>query len=196
MRPTRLRAPPPPPCVANRAAWRARRFRCPRGAPLTPRIPPALAQPAAPSFPAASSTAPAAAVDTSALIDFNKRFRELVDAKDAKEREGKAARKAAGKAALKKMLSERSEVIASRKGSNRAAEAAAEKEMLNALEGESWGRVVSLVDIHGHVAAPAAGAAADKKVHAKAADKGEVGDTTRMKDILLTLKAKPLPTPV
>jgi hypothetical protein len=133
-----------------------------------------------------------ASASSAPLADFNKRFRDLVEAKDAKERDAKAARKAAGKAALKKLLAERTEIISARKGSNRAAEASAEKEMLNALEGESWGRVVSLVDIHGHVAAsPSAGA--EKKSSAKAAvDKGEVGDTTRMKDILLTLKAKPL----
>jgi membrane protein involved in colicin uptake len=110
------------------------------------------------------SAAAAPAADASPLIEFNKRFREAGEAKDAAARDAKAARKAAGKAAAKKMLAERADVVAARKAANRAAEAAAEKAMLDSLNGESWGRVVSLVDIHGHTAAASpAAAAAEKK---------------------------------
>jgi hypothetical protein len=140
--------------------------------------------------------------DSSALAAFNTRFRALAEEKDAKERDGKAARKAAGKATLKKMIAERTERITTRKASNREGEAAAEREMLDSLNGESWGRVVSLVDIHGHTAAASpAAAAAEKKGKAAGASSsgdhakdGAIGDTTRFKDALISLKAKPLAT--
>jgi hypothetical protein len=125
----------------------------------------------------------------------------LVEDKDAKEREAKASRRAAGKAALKKMLAERTERIATRKAGNREAESAAEREMLDSLNGESWGRVVSLVDIHGHTAAaPAAAAAGERKKGSSSSSSSEgkeaataIGNTTRFKDQLIALKAKPLP---
>ena len=155
-------------------------------------------------FQAVSAPQHVAAPDSSALIQFNIKFREAGEAKDAIAREAKAARKAAGKAAQKKMASERSEAISSRKAANRAAEAATEKEMLDSLNGESWGRVVSLIDIHAGGVHAASGAAAsgkeEKKAHAHAstassAGKGgeaAVGNTSRMKDILIALKTKPL----
>ena len=152
-------------------------------------------------------TAAAATPDNSALIEFNKRFRDAGEVKDATERKGKDARKAAGKAALKKMLAERTDNISTRKALNREAESAAEKEMLASLNGESWGRVVSLVDIHsggataahpaGGPATAAGGGAVEKKVHHAVSHKaGEsiVGDTGRMKDLLIALKTKPIAT--
>ena len=71
-----------------------------------------------------------------------------------------------------------------RKQKNREDEAAKEREMMDALEGESWGRVASLVDVHSVVAS------SDKK---KPTDNVEP-DLSRQKDILISLKGKPLPT--
>ena len=64
---------------------------------------------------------------------------------------------------------------------------------MDALEGESWGRVVSLIDIHG-VAAAAAEASGKKGKAASSASGGEVvPDVGRHKDVLISLKANPLP---
>ena len=106
------------------------------------------------SFPAQASTAssiPAPKVysEENPLATFNNNFRKQGEEKDAKEREAKATRKAAGKAALKKIVVERNERVTSRKAANREAEKAAEQDMLNALSGESWGRVVTLMDVSG-----------------------------------------------
>jgi hypothetical protein len=156
------------------------------------------------SAPSASAAAVVAAPiePSSALIEFNKRFRALVEEKDAKEREAKAARRSAGKAALKGLLGERAARIDTRKAKNREDEAAAEREMLDALQGESWSRVVSLVDIHGHSAATAAAKevlAGERKAkghhghgHGHSSTEPVIGDTARFKDILIGLKAKPL----
>ena len=112
--------------------------------------------------------------------------RALGEEKDAKEREAKNARKTAGKAALKAMLAERAAAVAVRKAKNREDETAKEREMMDALEGESWGRVVSLVDVHSVVTST------EKK---KATDVVEP-DLARQKDILISLKSKPLPQQV
>lgn len=152
--------------------------------------------------------------DTSALIAFNARFRAAGEEKDAKEREAKAARRAAGKAALKKMTAERAAAADARKARNRAEEAATERAMLDALQGETWTRVVSLIDIHGGGAGGAAagaagkadaaggaggkakaGAAAAPSAAAAAGGKGGAGGEdaacARMRDVLIGLKAKP-----
>lgn len=75
--------------------------------------------------------------------------------------------------------------------------------MLDSLQGESWARVVSLIDIHGTAAKEAAAAQKQKEddaAHAghghghgkkKASEPGH-GDTSRMKEVLLKLKEKPL----
>jgi hypothetical protein len=175
-----------------------------------------------------------------ALATFNARFRAAAEEKDAKEREGKAARKAAGKQALKKLLAERKTIVDARKAKNREDEQATEQRMLDALQvrpvwgvgrlgwggeatahplrlrlarrarpshllpslsplvppihpspsqGESWSRVVSLVDVHGS----AHHAPAEKKSSKQQQQQHHAGDdTTRMKDILIGLKAKPL----
>ena len=131
--------------------------------------------------------------DSNAFQAFQTKFRAAGDDKDAREREGKASRKAAGKAALKKLLAERGERVATRKAGNRSSEKAVESEMINALSGESWGRVSSLVTVEappsgGGGGGAGAEAAGDKKKGAA----GEVGSTARMKDILISLKTKPL----
>lgn len=115
--------------------------------------------------------------------------RALCEDKDAKERDAKTARRAAGKAALKKALADRAAAVETRKASNREAEARKEKEAMDALEGEPWGRVVSLIDIHAHSKAAAAeggeGGAPKKKAPADVA----VPDVARHKDILISLKS-------
>jgi hypothetical protein len=115
--------------------------------------------------------------------------RALCEDKDAKERDAKTARRAAGKAALKKALADRAAAVETRKASNREAEARKEKEAMDALEGEPWGRVVSLIDIHAHSKAAAAeggeGGAPKKKAPADVA----VPDVARHKNILISLKA-------
>ena len=127
-----------------------------------------------------------------ALAAFNVRFRQQGEEKDAKERDAKASHKAAGKAALKKMVAERNERVATRKTANREAEKAAEQDMLNALSGESWGRVVTLMDVSG---AEKAGAEKEEKKGGKGGNEkaasteerkkavGGVDDTIRLKDV-------------
>jgi hypothetical protein len=111
----------------------------------------------------------------------------LCEEKDAKEREAKAARRAGGKAVLKSLLADRAGLVAARKQKNREDEAAKEREAMDALEGESWGRVVSLVDVSGtHTGGT------DKAAAKKAADAPEP-EMARQKDILIALKNTPLP---
>jgi hypothetical protein len=126
--------------------------------------------------------------DNNPLVEFNKKFRALNEEKDAAEREAKAQRKAAGRAALKKLLSERVSLVEGRKAKNREEEAARLQAAMDSLEAESWGRVVSLVDVHGTVAAAAAtpasagggaGGGGDKK---KGGSDDGTGDIKRMKD--------------
>lgn len=147
------------------------------------------------AFAAAAAALPAggvaaAAVSTSnaanPLALFNAKFRAACEEKDAKEREAKSARRAAGKAALKGILADRGALVDARKAKNREDEAAKEREAMDALEGESWGRVVSLVDVHAlHVPVTAT----DKK---KPVDAPEP-DMGRQKDLLISLKSSPLP---
>jgi hypothetical protein len=143
--------------------------------------------------------------DGNALTAFNAKFRAAAEEKDGREREAKASRKAAGKAALKKLLADRKGAVDARKAKNREDESANEQRMLDALQGETWSRVVSLIDVHGHGHGAAAGgdgaAAGGGKAgkhahghgggHAAAAAPGS--DTTRMKDVLIGLKTRPLP---
>ena len=117
--------------------------------------------PLAPSLPAqpapvlgAGPVALSSGSESNAYSAFQVRFRAAGEEKDAKEREGKTARKAAGKAALKKLLAERSERVATRKASNRSSEKAVESEMISALSGESWGRVSSLVTVESDPGCP------------------------------------------
>lgn len=161
---------------------------------------------AAASFGGVSAAAVAAPTDDSnPLVEFNKKFRAAVEEKDAKEREAKNARRSTGKATLKKLLSERLAKAEARKTKNRDDEAQKEREMLDALQSESWSRVVSLIDIHGSAAGSSAsssggassgaGAAAHSAEHKDKKHSKEAhahGDTSRMKDVLIQLKAKPL----
>jgi hypothetical protein len=119
--------------------------------------------------------------DSNAFVAFQTRFRAAGDEKDAKEREGKASRKAAGKAALKKMLAERGERVATRKASNRSSEKAVESEMISALSGESWGRVSSLVTVEAAAAGGGGGGAGAEASEKKKSAAGEAGATARMK---------------
>ncbi len=148
---------------------------------------------AASSAPSQGSGAPAKVLEEgNALAAFNVRFRQQGEEKDAKERDAKASHKAAGKAALKKMVAERNERVATRKTANREAEKAAEQDMLNALSGESWGRVVTLMDVSG---AEKAGAEKEEKKGGKGGNEkaasteerkkavGGVDDTIRLKDV-------------
>ena len=148
------------------------------------------------ALPQGGSQAPkASAEEGNALAAFTVRFRQQGEEKDAKEREAKAARKAAGKAALKKMLGERNDRVASRKAANRESEKAVEKDMLSGLSGESWSRVVSLIDTsaaaHGKEEAHAGekkakvgGAASSASASGDAAKAaGGVNDTLRLKDV-------------
>jgi hypothetical protein len=205
------------PTFANAAAARLRRSpRLPAPFPPVPasvrallpcpRFRPQSSAPAAAGF-----AAGAAASGGGALAAFNAQFRAAAEAFDAREREQKAARKAAGKAALKKALAERKAAVDARKAKNREEEAATEQAMLDALQGESWSRVVDLVNVHaaGQAGAAAGGApaAAGGGAASAAAAAGKKGggassgaasgdragaDASRMKDILLGLKAKPL----
>ena len=129
---------------------------------------------------------PAPVEESNPLVEFNKRFRAACEEKDGKERDAKAQRRTAGKAALKKLLQDRSSALEARKTANREAEASAEKAAMDALEGESWGRVVSLIDIHG---VAAAAAEAGKSTGAKASKTDVEPAIGRHKDVLISLKA-------
>lgn len=141
--------------------------------------------------------------EPSPLVEFNKRFREACEAKDAAERDAKAARRAAGKAALKSLNDERNKAIASRKASNRGEEAAKARAEKEGAAGEPWQRVFSLVDVHKEGgAAGGAGAGAEEGAGAGAGrkkGKGEAADaatdTSRMKDVLIAVKNTPPPAP-
>jgi hypothetical protein len=135
------------------------------------------------------SSGVAAVSSNNSLAAFNTQFREKGETFDVKERDLKNARKTSGKTALKKMLAERKAIIDQRKAKNREEEAATEQAMLDALQGENWARAVTLVDvISTSTGAHSAkgGKAATTKTDASTAD------TSRMKDILIALKAKPL----
>lgn len=103
--------------------------------------------------------------------EFNAAFRERCEQKDEAEAAAKAQRKAAGKEEFQAWLSERQNAIAKRQDMNRQDESALQEQLLADLEGDSWARVVSLVD-------PAEPKSADK-------------DITRMKDVLLRVKSNP-----
>lgn len=157
------------------------------------------AQPAAAAFVPATLAAPApsggvsfsaAPPAVSALVEFNKKFRALCEEKDARERELKSQRRAAGKAALKKMVADRVAVVDARKAKNREDEAAKEKEAMDALESEAWGRVVSLIDVHG--VAAAAASAAEGGSSKKKGEAAEEPANARQKSILIALKNAPL----
>lgn len=101
---------------------------------------------------------------------------------------------------MKKLLSDRSAAVDSRKASNREEERRKEGEAMNALEGESWGRVVSLIDIHAVAAKEeekSAGGGAGGGGKGKKASGEAVPDVGRHKDVLISLKAAGgLPAPV
>ncbi len=124
------------------------------------------------------------------LAAFNTQFREKGETFDVKERDLKNARKTSGKTALKKMLAERKAIIDQRKAKNREEEAATEQAMLDALQGENWARAVSLVDVISSTAGAHTAAKGGKSSSAKTDSSST--DTSRMKDILIALKAKPL----
>lgn len=152
------------------------------------------AQPAStftpPVVPSSVSTPSFSAPPVSALVEFNKKFRALCEDKDAKERELKSARRAAGKAALKKLVADRTAVVDARKAKNREEEASKEKEAMDALESEAWGRVVSLIDVHG--VAAAAASAAETGSSKKKGEHAEEPANARQKSILIALKNSPL----
>jgi len=64
--------------------------------------------------------------------------------------------------------------------------------MLDALQGESWSRVVSLIDVH-TTSTTSSGSNNTNEKKSKHSDANAVNDTSRMKDILIGLKSKPLP---
>ena len=144
-------------------------------------VPVALSPSAGPAF---------AAPQVSALVEFNKKFRAVCEDKDAKERDLKSQRRATGKAALKKMVADRAAVVEARKAKNREDEAIKEKEAMDALESEAWGRVVSLIDVHGIAAAAAS--ASDGGSSKKKGEAAEEPANSRQKSILIALKNTPL----
>jgi len=157
------------------------------------------------SFAAPAGGATFGADDVNPLVEFNKRFREVCESKDAAEREAKGVRRTAGKAALKALLAERNKAVDGRKGKNREEEAAKERELVESLAGEPWTRVFGMVDVHGSPAAagsggagassPAEGGGAGGGGKKKAVAAGEgVGDLGRMKDVLIAVKNTPPPT--
>ena len=170
---------------------------------------PALASPL-PARPQASAPASAgfasggsAASGGGALAAFNAQFRAAAEAFDAREREQKAARKAAGKAALKKALAERKAAVDARKAKNREDETAKEREMLEAMSGEPWHRVFTMVDVHATPAAAGGAKAASEAESGGAGGGGKKkgdkhaeasGDLARIKDILIAVKNAPPPT--
>jgi hypothetical protein len=137
------------------------------------------------------SSGVAAVSSTNSLAAFNTQFREKGESFDVKERDLKNARKTSGKTALKKMLAERKSIIDQRKAKNRDEEAATEQAMLDALQGENWARAVTLVDV---LSTPTGAHSASKggKTTGGSKSEGTTTDTSRMKDILIALKAKPL----
>lgn len=147
-------------------------------------VPATLAAPAPASV--SFSAAPPA---VSALVEFNKKFRALCEEKDARERELKSQRRATGKAALKKMVADRVAIVDARKAKNREDEATKEKEAMDALESEAWGRVVSLIDVHGVAAAAASASEGSSKKKGEAAEEPA---NARQKSILIALKNAPL----
>lgn len=138
--------------------------------------------------------------EPSPLVEFNKRFREACEAKDAAERDAKTARRAAGKAALKSLNEERNKAIATRKASNRGEEAAKARSEKEGMAGEPWQRVFSLVDVHKEGGAGGAGAGAEEGAAGGAGRKkgkehavDAATDTSRMKDVLIAVKNTPPP---
>ncbi|CAE7924327.1 unnamed protein product, partial [Symbiodinium sp. KB8] len=102
------------------------------------------------------------------LAAWRTRFREECEEKDAEEKSAKAERVAEADAALKHWLEQHQGAVEARKASNRADESQANEDMLAALAGDSWTRVVTLVDTSN-------------------CDAGGK-DITRMKDVLLRAK--------
>ena len=85
------------------------------------------------------------------------------------EKAAKAARRAAAQESLDHWATQHASAVETRKASNRTEEEEKNADLLAALEGDSWTRVVSLVDVG----------------TAEAGGK----DITRMKDVLLQVKA-------
>lgn len=107
------------------------------------------------------------------LAEFNAKWHQEHYERDEEERQAKAQRRAAGQEALGQLLDAKRASVLKRKESNRAAEAACERDMEAALSGESWTRVATMVDL----------TTADSAAH----------DVGRMKDVLIQLKAHGLP---
>jgi len=95
-------------------------------------------------------------------------FREAGEEKDAAEADAKRQRQADAQAALAKWSEQHTNAVDSRKRNNREEEESKNADMLAAIEGDSWERVVSLVD----VGATEAGGK----------------DISRMKDVLIHVK--------
>jgi hypothetical protein len=105
------------------------------------------------------------------LIAFNREFRERAEQFDMEERSQVQAKRDAAKEELTTYFLERLRKLEAKKSDNRDEEKRTEEERLDSLHGESWARVNSLVNLQSD---------AER-------------DTERMKDLLIDLKAKPLP---
>ena len=140
----------------------------------------------------AAATTPSLSSAPNPLAAFNTQYRDKADAFDEVERGARAARKAAGRAALKKLLEGAKQLSVARKAKNREDEAAREKAMMDSLEGESWTRVVSLVDLQAGAPPPSVAGKGGEEAAPKKESHVPEPDIARHKDLLISLKAHPV----
>lgn len=115
------------------------------------------------------------AIGENKLVEFRLRFEQEVEEKKDVEKAAKATRRDAAANALAEHFAMKDVQLQKKKESNREAERQKEAEMEQALEGESWARVASMVEL----------------TRTDGASTGP--DVTRMKDVLIQLKSQPLP---
>ncbi len=132
------------------------------------------------------------------------KFAEENARKDAEEKRAREERRAAAKAAMRKWLGEKQAQLEARKATNREEDEARDTALDAELGGPSWDRVSKLLDHHEDIgeteaAAPASPDHHDEEDHKhgkRAAHRHKhketfaVKDASRMKDILIGVKAK------
>lgn len=132
---------------------------------------PVAAAPAA-KVTAAVPAVAAAAAPGSAIAEFNRKFRELCEGKDSKEREEASARRTSAKTELSRWQAEKDAQRQARKLKNRADDEAKKAELRATLTGETWKRVATMID--------------------SSAPSTEGRDPARMRELLIHLKSNPL----